>query len=254
MHDKALIYFLLLLITSRIASSIAIDMAPKRKGARKAGVRNAGGTFTLDVIEGPLSGSVITRKGKTFRIGRTKASKLQIKDDTVSEKHGELVFRDSCWQIRDLGSSNGTAVNGVDLEDEYIVLRDGDRIRIGEVTVVVFRSISEEGKDVVGHGDKPEQEDDRGQSVNPDEEERSKKQKSTVEDERDKGADLAPVDETRTDTKVRMNTHSDDMTVLDYLEKECSSLEEEIMQKGMDFAEQLRQQWHSEKQKLVSII
>lgn len=207
-------------------------MAPKRKG-----VRNVGRTCALEVIQGPLSGSVITKKGKIFRIGRTKASKLQIKEDTVSEKHGELVWKDSCWKIRDLGSSNGTAVNDVELEDEYVILKDGDRIRIGEVTVVVFRDVSEEEGGAVGN---PEQ---------PDVEKRAK-----IEDEAVKITDEPPAEEIVEEPPKADGTKEDDLTVLEYLEKECSSLQEEIMNKGMSVAEQLRQRWNLEKEKLLQLL
>lgn len=68
--------------------------------------------FTLLVTQGPLSGKTYAMSGNSFRIGRTKSSKLQIKDPSISERHAEMIYLECCWQVRDLGSSNGTSVNG----------------------------------------------------------------------------------------------------------------------------------------------
>jgi pSer/pThr/pTyr-binding forkhead associated (FHA) protein len=71
--------------------------------------------FTLEFFGGPLAGKSIAPAGSSFRVGRTKTSKLQIKDPAVSEKHAEIAYRDGHWQIRDLGSSNGTVVNNAEV-------------------------------------------------------------------------------------------------------------------------------------------
>lgn len=75
--------------------------------------------FTLHVTQGPLSGKTYAMSGNSFRIGRTKSSKLQIKDPSVSERHAEMIYLECCWQIRDLGSSNGTSVNGKQVDGKF---------------------------------------------------------------------------------------------------------------------------------------
>lgn len=75
--------------------------------------------FTLHVTQGPLSGKMYAMSGNSFRIGRTKSSKLQIKDPSVSERHAEMIYLECCWQIRDLGSSNGTSVNGKQVDGKF---------------------------------------------------------------------------------------------------------------------------------------
>jgi pSer/pThr/pTyr-binding forkhead associated (FHA) protein len=72
--------------------------------------------FTLNITAGPLSGKLIHSEGHRFRVGRTKASSIQIKDSAVSEKHAEIVLENGEWQIRDLGSSNGTMLNGKEVK------------------------------------------------------------------------------------------------------------------------------------------
>lgn len=74
--------------------------------------------LSLDAFEGPATGSQYrpTATGNKITVGRTKASKLHIEDETVSERHGVLQWDAQAWTITDLDSSNGTAVNGVTLE------------------------------------------------------------------------------------------------------------------------------------------
>ena len=73
-------------------------------------------------------------------MGRTRSSQIYIKGDpAVSQKHASITWNGSAWQIVDLGSSNGTAVNDEDLEEdgEPTVLTDGDVVSVGTDTTVV---------------------------------------------------------------------------------------------------------------------
>lgn len=53
------------------------------------------------------------------RIGRVKGAgnNVCVKDPSVSQKHAELVWSGAAWQLTDLGSSNGTFVNGKELQE-----------------------------------------------------------------------------------------------------------------------------------------
>ena len=57
----------------------------------------------------------------------------------MSQKHASITWNGSAWQIVDLGSSNGTAVNDEDLEEDGdpTVLTDGDVVSVGTDTTVV---------------------------------------------------------------------------------------------------------------------
>jgi pSer/pThr/pTyr-binding forkhead associated (FHA) protein len=50
-------------------------------------------------------------------VGRTRTSKLHIKDPAVSERHAVLRWEQGRWTVTDTGSSNGTAVNGRKLQE-----------------------------------------------------------------------------------------------------------------------------------------
>ena len=70
------------------------------------------------------------------RIGRRSDNDIQIKDNTVSKEHAELLEQGGHWTIRDLGSRNGTRVNGREAK-EPLPLKPGDRLEVGQVQVTV---------------------------------------------------------------------------------------------------------------------
>ena len=67
-----------------------------------------------------------------MRIGRASNNAIQIADATVSKEHAEIVRAGAQWTIRDLGSRNGTRVNGVDIR-EATPIRESDTLEIGKV-------------------------------------------------------------------------------------------------------------------------
>lgn len=74
-------------------------------------------------------------------IGRLPDNTLQIDDGSVSSHHAELTLEGDRYHLHDLGSTNGTSVNGEPITDA--VLRNGDEIRFGTVQVV-FVGMAEE--------------------------------------------------------------------------------------------------------------
>jgi phosphoserine phosphatase RsbU/P len=69
-------------------------------------------------------------------IGRSSKSTIHLRDGTVSKEHAELVLRDGAWTLVDLGSRNGTRVNGNAVREPTTV-HDGDIIAFGSVLVQV---------------------------------------------------------------------------------------------------------------------
>lgn len=67
-------------------------------------------------------------------IGRDPGNKLVVDNLSVSRRHAEVEYKHGQVQIRDLGSKNGTVVNGEKIS-EAAVLSDGDEIQIGKHTV-----------------------------------------------------------------------------------------------------------------------
>ena len=71
-------------------------------------------------------------EGASLKIGRSSQNPIQIADATVSKEHAEIFLEGGQWRVRDLGSRNGTRVNGIDVAEPTPV-RDGDTLEIGKV-------------------------------------------------------------------------------------------------------------------------
>src|SRR6266550_7097124 len=74
-------------------------------------------------------------QGPTISIGRASDCSIPIKDRYLSRKHAEIVAGDGHWVLKDLGSANGTYLNGSHVERE-LRLHGGDRIRLGDTELV----------------------------------------------------------------------------------------------------------------------
>jgi FHA domain-containing protein/uncharacterized protein DUF1707 len=85
----------------------------------------------------PLPGLALPVPGSpTVRIGRGPGATLRLADLSVSRFHAELRYVNDGWMLRDLGSMNGTQVNGLRLTTPVRV-RPGDQVRFGAVAYVL---------------------------------------------------------------------------------------------------------------------
>jgi signal transduction histidine kinase len=91
--------------------------------------------LTLLVLQGPDKGRRYELPDAPALLGR-ESRQLPLSDQTVSRRHCELHPHDGSWILHDLGSSNGTYVNGQRVTARYD-LKLGDQIRIGR-TLMVF--------------------------------------------------------------------------------------------------------------------
>jgi len=82
-------------------------------------------TFRLDAAagEGPVT------------VGRSLDNRLVLADRSVSRRHAELVAEDGVWVVRDLGSTNGTAIDGHPVPEGLV--HAGQRLRIGGIEIEV---------------------------------------------------------------------------------------------------------------------
>jgi pSer/pThr/pTyr-binding forkhead associated (FHA) protein len=78
-----------------------------------------------------ISGTAHELVEEIVTIGRGPDNMIQLEDASVSSHHAELRVADKTYQLRDLGSTNGTMVNGSAATE--IRLRHGDRIRFGGI-------------------------------------------------------------------------------------------------------------------------
>ena len=92
--------------------------------------------LVLEILTGPAAGQrFVLQPGQIVRIGRGKDADLVLADDTVSRSHCQVQCGEWVSRVRDLGSANGTLVNGRRISDEEI--RDGEEIVVGETRLIV---------------------------------------------------------------------------------------------------------------------
>jgi DNA-binding NtrC family response regulator len=98
-----------------------------------------GASFVLAVVDGPDAGQAFTIDASASRVllGQSPACSLRLRDPEVSRRHVALVVTGTSLQILDLGSTNGTTVNGVAVKEAQ--LTGGEAIRIGSTVLTVRR-------------------------------------------------------------------------------------------------------------------
>ncbi len=89
-------------------------------------------TYTLEYAEGATERQHKLAAGATV-IGRASTCDLVINDTSVSRRHAQLAVADGTCMVTDLGSRNGTYVNGDQIEKAE--LHDGDRLVFGEIQI-----------------------------------------------------------------------------------------------------------------------
>jgi pSer/pThr/pTyr-binding forkhead associated (FHA) protein len=92
--------------------------------------------FRLKVIKGKPRGHCLTFPTGEFMFGRGPECDIRPISDLVSRQHCLLRIADQCALIRDLGSRNGTLVNGKIVLGE-LELRHGDTVQIGPLVLEV---------------------------------------------------------------------------------------------------------------------
>lgn len=86
----------------------------------------------LNVIGGKHAGQKIALDRKKFLIGREQDCQLRPNSELVSRHHCVFTVDDFAVRLRDLGSTNGTVVNGEKIRKE-VVLQQGDHVVVGSL-------------------------------------------------------------------------------------------------------------------------
>ena len=89
----------------------------------------------LRVCAADGSESTIEVDGTPLDIGRSTDNRLVLADARVSRRHGRLQARRGALVYTDLGSTNGSRVNGIRVDE--IALGMGDRVQVGDTVLVV---------------------------------------------------------------------------------------------------------------------
>jgi pSer/pThr/pTyr-binding forkhead associated (FHA) protein len=93
----------------------------------------------LKVLEGAKGGAKVTIKKPEFLIGRSQECHLCAGSSAVSRKHCAILRTDNRVAVKDLGSRNGTLVNGKKIEGE-VELASGDEITVGPLKFLITLS------------------------------------------------------------------------------------------------------------------
>ncbi|MFA6034518.1 MAG: FHA domain-containing protein [Myxococcota bacterium] len=89
--------------------------------------------YQLKVIKGEAEGKTFVVETDELTIGRVEANALVVFDPGVSRQHAVVRKAGNRMKVMDLGSRNGTFVNGVPIVEEFI--DDGDLLAIGSATM-----------------------------------------------------------------------------------------------------------------------
>jgi predicted component of type VI protein secretion system len=92
----------------------------------------------LIMLQGPHPEKIFRLSEEEITLGREMQNDLVISDPEVSRKHARLRRAETGYTIEDLGSTNGTFVNGARIT-RAVQLADGDRVSLGETIQLVYQ-------------------------------------------------------------------------------------------------------------------
>jgi len=104
--------------------------------------------FQATMRSGPMPGKTFPIENEEAIVGRDLANDIVISDPEVSRRHARFYIRDENVFVEDMGSTNGTFLNGERISSPQ-QLRNGDVVTLGESVVLVFEKITEEPADTV---------------------------------------------------------------------------------------------------------
>ena len=128
--------------SARTKRAAARKERPAKQSARNdSGPTTTGGTRhrpqNLVIVDGPLSGSSFQLGSAPVLLGRSNEATVPLEDDYASGRHARLFPQGSRWFLEDLGSTNGTFVQGQQLSRAAAV-EPGMQFRVGR-TVMELR-------------------------------------------------------------------------------------------------------------------
>lgn len=97
----------------------------------------------LTVRKGPIVGQVFYLDTRSLIVGRDPMSDIIINDPEVSRQHARISQTEVGFQIEDLGSTNGTFIEGQRLKSEPVALQPGQSIGMGSGVRLIYEIVSE---------------------------------------------------------------------------------------------------------------
>jgi len=127
----------LLLLYLFVALVVLVVVGDVRRGARRPRFPKRSALGQLIVVEPGPTG---LQAGTTFplsavsSIGRGLRNLVSLDDEFLSSEHALLSWRQNCWWLEDLGSTNGTLLNDVRIS-KPVPVAAGDIIEVGRVSL-----------------------------------------------------------------------------------------------------------------------
>ena len=104
-----------------------------RRESTPAGPVPGGGS--IRVLRGFYEGLEVAVDRDWVVIGRGRGADIVIAEPTMSRAHAAIGYDGAHFFVQDLGSTNGTRVNGT--REQKAVLRDGDEVQLGKLALAV---------------------------------------------------------------------------------------------------------------------
>jgi len=101
------------------------------------------GSALLIVRRGPNTGARFLLDTDVTTVGRHPDADIFLDDVTVSRRHAEFVRTGGAFQVRDLGSLNGTYIDGVRIDSA--LLSDGAEVQVGKFRLTFYASRADRG-------------------------------------------------------------------------------------------------------------
>jgi len=104
--------------------------------------------FQFVMRSGPTTGKIYPLEAPEIIIGRDASNGVAINDAEISRKHAKLSLHGSAYVIQDLGSTNGSFVNGQRITGTQ-VLNPGDTVSFGENIVLMYEAAQDPNATVI---------------------------------------------------------------------------------------------------------
>ena len=105
-----------------------------KRDLRRAGVRGRARLVVLEAPDGAPAAGTAFELLSGDRLGRSDPAEVILDDSYVSAAHARLTSRNGTWYVEDLGSTNGTLLNGSRVCRRQPV-RPGDTLQLGRTTL-----------------------------------------------------------------------------------------------------------------------
>ncbi len=92
----------------------------------------------IDIVAGPAAGRSLNLDRSAVTIGRSSDCTFVLDDDFASSRHARITRAPEGWVLEDLGSTNGTRVNGAPVESP-VLLPPGSSVQIGKTMLELRR-------------------------------------------------------------------------------------------------------------------